>query len=49
MLPGVDEAKEEVAEIVDFLKNPTKYEKIGGKIPTWCFNGWSSGGQVKHC
>lgn len=30
---GVDEAKEEVAEIVDFLKNPSKYEKIGGKIP----------------
>ncbi|MDA0910476.1 MAG: ATP-dependent zinc metalloprotease FtsH [Proteobacteria bacterium] len=30
---GVDEAKEEVAEIVDFLKNPAKYEKIGGKIP----------------
>ncbi|WP_119344310.1 ATP-dependent zinc metalloprotease FtsH [Facilibium subflavum] len=30
---GVDEAKEEVGEIVDFLKNPTKYEKIGGRIP----------------
>ncbi|MFZ9034875.1 MAG: ATP-dependent zinc metalloprotease FtsH [Francisellaceae bacterium] len=30
---GVDEAKEEVSEIIDFLKNPTKYEKIGGKIP----------------
>ncbi|WP_116963251.1 ATP-dependent zinc metalloprotease FtsH [Fastidiosibacter lacustris] len=30
---GVDEAKEEVSEIVDFLKNPAKYEKIGGKIP----------------
>ena len=30
---GVDEAKEEVSEIVDFLRNPTKYEKIGGKIP----------------
>ena len=30
---GVDEAKEEVGEIVDFLKNPDKYEKIGGKIP----------------
>ena len=30
---GVDEAKEEVGEIVDFLKSPTKYEKIGGKIP----------------
>ena len=30
---GIDEAKEEVGEIVDFLKNPAKYEKIGGKIP----------------
>ncbi|WP_395946330.1 ATP-dependent zinc metalloprotease FtsH [Caedibacter taeniospiralis] len=30
---GVDEAKEEVGEIVDFLRNPAKYEKIGGKIP----------------
>ena len=30
---GVDEAKEEVGEIVDFLKRPSKYEKIGGKIP----------------
>ena len=30
---GVDEAKEEVGEIVDFLREPKKYEKIGGKIP----------------
>lgn len=30
---GVDEAKEEVGEIIDFLKTPKKYEKIGGKIP----------------
>ena len=30
---GVDEAKEEVTEIVDFLKAPEKYEKIGAKIP----------------
>ena len=30
---GVEEAKEEVKEIVDFLKNPTKYTKLGGKIP----------------
>ncbi len=34
---GVDEAKEEVAEIVDFLKNPTKYEKNWWENPTWCF------------
>ncbi|MFM2224637.1 MAG: ATP-dependent zinc metalloprotease FtsH [Bacteroidota bacterium] len=30
---GLDEAKEEVKEIVDFLKNPKKYTKLGGKIP----------------
>jgi len=30
---GVDEAKEEVKEIVDFLKDPAKFQKLGGKIP----------------
>ena len=30
---GLDGAKEEVMEIVDFLKNPQKYTKLGGKIP----------------
>lgn len=30
---GLQGAKEEVEEIVDFLKNPTKYTKLGGKIP----------------
>jgi len=30
---GLDEAKEEVMEIVEFLKNPTKFTKLGGKIP----------------
>lgn len=30
---GLDEAKVEVMEIVDFLKNPQKYTKLGGKIP----------------
>ncbi|MDA0780333.1 MAG: ATP-dependent zinc metalloprotease FtsH [Bacteroidetes bacterium] len=30
---GLDGAKEEVQEIVDFLKNPTKYTVLGGKIP----------------
>ncbi|MDH3004066.1 MAG: AAA family ATPase, partial [Flavobacteriia bacterium] len=30
---GLDEVKEEIKEIVDFLKNPFKYTKLGGKIP----------------
>ena len=33
---GCDEAKEEVAEIVDFLKNPKKFLDIGGRIPKGC-------------
>ena len=31
---GVDEAKEEVAELVEFLRDPSKFQKLGGKIPT---------------
>ena len=30
---GLEEAKEEVMEIVDFLKNPARYTRLGGKIP----------------
>jgi len=30
---GLEEAKEEITEIVDFLKSPGKYTKLGGKIP----------------
>jgi cell division protease FtsH len=30
---GVDEAKEEVAELVDFLRDPGKFQNLGGKIP----------------
>jgi len=30
---GIEEAKEEVSEIVDFLKDPAKFQKLGGKIP----------------
>ncbi|QTJ62944.1 ATP-dependent zinc metalloprotease FtsH [Candidatus Nardonella dryophthoridicola] len=32
-IAGCDEAKEEIKEIVNFLKNPDKYKKLGGKIP----------------
>ncbi len=30
---GVDEAKEELQEIIEFLKDPQKFQKLGGKIP----------------
>src|SRR5699024_6378628 len=30
---GVDEAKEEVSELVEFLRDPTKFQRLGGKIP----------------
>ncbi|MFT5283684.1 MAG: cell division protease FtsH [Yoonia sp.] len=30
---GCDEAKEDVSELVDFLRDPTKFQKLGGKIP----------------
>lgn len=33
---GCDEAKEEVKEIVDFLKNPQKFQEIGGRVPKGC-------------
>lgn len=33
---GCDEAKEEVKEIVDFLKNPKKFQDIGGRVPKGC-------------
>jgi cell division protease FtsH len=30
---GIDESKAELTEVVDFLKNPEKYQKLGGRIP----------------
>ena len=33
---GIDEAKEELTEIVDFLRDPGKFQRLGGKIPKGC-------------
>ncbi len=33
---GIDEAKQELEEIVDFLKDPNKFQRLGGKIPKGC-------------
>lgn len=33
---GIDEAKDELQELVDFLKDPQKFQRLGGKIPKGC-------------
>lgn len=33
---GVDEAKQELQEVVEFLKDPNKFQRLGGKIPKGC-------------
>lgn len=33
---GIEEAKDELVEVVDFLKDPQKYQRLGGKIPRGC-------------
>ena len=33
---GVDEAKEELCEVVEFLRDPQKFQRLGGKIPKGC-------------
>jgi cell division protease FtsH len=33
---GIDDAKEELVEIVDFLRDPSKFQRLGGKIPKGC-------------
>ncbi|MDX1975411.1 MAG: ATP-dependent zinc metalloprotease FtsH [Rickettsiales bacterium] len=33
---GIDEAKDELSELVDFLRDPQKYQRLGGKIPRGC-------------
>ncbi len=35
-MQGVEGAKLELAEVVDFLKNPDKYTSLGAKIPKGC-------------
>ena len=39
---GVEEAKDDLQEIVEFLKDPSKFQRLGGKIPKGAAVGWSS-------
>ena len=40
---GMEEVKDELVEIVDYLKNPTKYQKVGAKIPKGVLLYWPPG------
>ena len=40
---GIEEAKEEVSELVEFLRDPGKYQKLGGKIPRGVLDGGLTG------
>ena len=40
---GIDEAKEELEEIVEFLRNPQKFSRLGRQDPQGCAAGWPSG------
>lgn len=40
---GMAEVKQELTEVVDFLKNPDKYHKLGAKIPRWVLLYWPPG------
>ena len=40
---GSEEEKEDLSEVVDFLKNPKKYKKLGAKIPKWMLLVWPPG------
>ena len=35
-MAGIDEAEEELVEVVDFLRNPERYQRLGGTIPRAC-------------
>jgi cell division protease FtsH len=43
---GIDEAKEELEEIVEFLRNPQKFSRLGGKIPKGAFLVGPPGGRA---
>lgn len=46
---GEDEAKENLAEVVDYLHNPQKYTDVGASMPKWCFACRSLREPVRQC
>ncbi len=40
---GVDEAKQDLEEIVEFLRDPQKFQRLGGRIPARRAARWPSG------
>ena len=39
---GIDESKNELEEVIEFLKDPSKFQRLGGKIPKGVLINWSS-------
>src|SRR5262249_19426129 len=46
---GVDEAKAELVEIVDFLKNPRKYQRLGGRMLQAALLAWAPRARARPC
>ena len=46
---GVDEAKQELQEVIDFLKNPEKFQALGAKIPRGVLACWAIPAPAKRC
>ena len=46
---GVDEAKDELQEVIEFLKTPDKFTKLGGKIPKGILLVGSAGNRKDRC
>jgi ATP-dependent Zn protease len=45
---GIEEAKSEVQEVIDFLRDPAKYNRLGGNLPKGILSNWPSGHRKNH-
>jgi cell division protease FtsH len=39
---GVEAAKEDLKEVVEFLEDPSRFTRLGARIPTGCIIGWTT-------